>query len=224
MGSKFEIPENAIIYTPKYGKKLSLSDPNIIKHQYNSGTGYVTYNSDILSDVFRGTSIISINFPPTITTLDEDAFYNCTSLTTLTLPNTITESRKSAFERCSRLQHVHIPDLSSWLKINYTYNSGHPFWAVTSGDLYINGEKLTDITIPEDITAIRFSAFRNCKSLTNITIPNHVVAIGRLAFDGCDITKIVIPDSVTTIQDKIFRDCTKLQEVTLPQSLTAITE
>lgn len=224
MGGKFEIPENAIIYIPTYGRKLTLSDPNIIKHQYNSGTGYVTYNSDTLSTVFRRQGITSITLPPTITTLEEYAFDNCSNLTTLTLPNTITESRNYTFDRCSQLKHVHIPDLSSWLKIKYTYNSGHPFWAVTSGDLYINGEKLTDITIPEDITTIRFSAFRNCKSLTNITIPNHVTAIGRLAFDGCDITKIVIPDSVVTISDKIFRDCTKLKEVTLPQSLTAITE
>lgn len=223
MGGKFEIPENAIQYTSVQGK-LPLSDPNIIKHQYNSGIGYVTYNSDILSDVFRTKYIISITLPPTITTLDELAFGNCSSLTTLTLPSTITESRNAVFEFCSQLKHVHIPDLSSWLKINYISNSGHPFYAVTSGDLYINGEKLTDITIPEDITTIPFSAFRNCKSLTNITIPNHVTAIERLAFDGCDITKIVIPDSVVTMGDMIFRNCTKLKEVTLPQSLTAITE
>ena len=225
MGGKFEIPENAITYVPKYNSKLLLSDPNIIKHQYNSGIGYVTYNSDVLSsDLFTGVSILSITLPPTITTLDEEAFKYCYDLTTLTLPNTITESRNAVFEFCSKLQHVHIPDLSSWLKINYISNSGHPFYAVTSGDLYINGEKLTDITIPEDITTIPFSAFRNCKSLTNITIPNHVTAIERLAFDGCDITKIVIPDSVVTMGDMIFRDCTKLKEVTLPQSLTAITD
>lgn len=226
MGGKFEIPENAIIYTPKYGYRLSLSDPNIIKHQYNSGNGYVTYNSDTLSDVFSryGNSVISITLPPTITILDECAFQGCRDLTTLTLPNTFAESRYHAFYDCSSLHHIHIPDLSSWLKINYTNNTGHPFWAVTSGDLYINGEKLTDIAIPEDITTIPFSAFRNCKSLTNITIPNHVTTIKRLAFDGCNITKIVIPDSVVTMQDKIFKDCTKLKEVTLPQSLTAITE
>lgn len=224
IGGKFEIPENAIQYTSVYGK-LRLSDPNIIKHQYNSGIGYVTYNSDVLSsDLFIGESILSINLPPTITTLDEEAFKYCSTLTTLTLPNTITESRNAVFWNCYKLQHVHIPDLSSWLKINYISNSGHPFWAVTSGDLYINGEKLTDITIPEDITTIPFSVFFNCKGLTNITIPNHVTAIGRLAFGGCGITKIVIPDSVVTMQDQIFKNCTKLKEVTLPKSLTAITE
>ena len=211
MGGKFEIPENAIQYVPSSGGKLSLSDPNIIKHQYNSGIGYVTYNSDVLSsDLFRYKSILSITLPPTITTLDEEAFYGCNRLTTLTLPNTITESRWGAFDRCSSLQHVHIPDLSSWLKINYINNLAHPFYAVTSGDLYINGEKLTDITIPEDITTIPFSAFRNCKSLTNITIPNHVTAIERSAFDGCDLDEITFGRNVTSIGYHIYNSCKKI--------------
>lgn len=44
---------------------------------------------------------------------------------------------------------------------------------------------LTNITIPESVTSIGGSAFRDCTGLTRITIPKSVTSIGGSAFRGC---------------------------------------
>ena len=44
---------------------------------------------------------------------------------------------------------------------------------------------ITEIVIPNSVTSIGNSAFKNCSSLVNIVIPNSVTAIDSYAFDGC---------------------------------------
>lgn len=68
------------------------------------------------------------------------------------------------------------------------------------------------MTIPNSITSIGESAFRDCKSLTSLTIPNSVNSIGQWAFYGCyGLTYVSIPNSVKSIGSEAFRDCNKIQ-------------
>ena len=76
-------------------------------------------------------------------------------------------------------------------------------------DLYLKGERVTELTIPSDITKINQCTFYNCKSLRIVNIPNHVTEIGTIAFDGCtSLQSINIPNSVTSIGNGAFGDCT----------------
>ena len=62
---------------------------------------------------------------------------------------------------------------------------------------------LVSYTIPDTVTAICNFAFSHsffCSSISELTIPNSVTAIGDSAFADCsDLTSLTIPDSVTTI-------------------------
>lgn len=53
-------------------------------------------------------------------------------------------------------------------------------------NLYINGQLLTNLVIPDDITSIGNYTFLGCTSLTSVTIPDSVTSIGNYAFDDCD--------------------------------------
>ena len=80
-----------------------------------------------------------------------------------------------------------------------------------------------ELIIPNGVTSIGYSAFRNCTSLTSITIPNSVTSIGDSAFSGCDsLTSIVIPDSVTSIGWYAFGYCDSLTSVTIGNGVTSI--
>ena len=85
------------------------------------------------------------------------------------------------------------------------------------------GCSLSNIAIPDSVTAIGDSAFSDCSSLSNIVIPDSVTAIGDSAFSGCSsLSNIVIPDSVTAIGDFAFSDCSSLPNIVIPNSVTRI--
>ena len=89
--------------------------------------------------------------------------------------------------------------------------------------MYINGEKATNIEIPEGVTSIDDAAFCNYKELTSVTIPEGVTSIGALAFDDCSsLTSVIIPSSVTSIGQNAFSGCSSLTSVTIPEGVTSI--
>ena len=87
------------------------------------------------------------------------------------------------------------------------------------------GCSLSNIAIPDSVTAIGDSAFSDCSSLSNIVIPDSVTAIGDGAFWGCSsLPNIVIPNSVTAIGKCAFFDCSSLSKIVIPDSVTDIGE
>ncbi len=82
---------------------------------------------------------------------------------------------------------------------------------------------LTEIDIPDSVTAISYGAFAGCSSLEKIEIPDSVTSIEEGAFYGCTgLTHIEIPNRVTNIEDSIFEDCSSLSSVKIPDSVSAI--
>ena len=55
------------------------------------------------------------------------------------------------------------------------------------------------------------------KTITKVVIPDYVTSIGDSAFRDCSgFASITIPDSVTSIGDSAFRNCSGLESITLP--------
>ena len=89
--------------------------------------------------------------------------------------------------------------------------------------IYKNGEGL--IIFESVVTAIKYRAFENYKSLYSIIIPGGVESISFNAFYGCqNLTKITLPDSISVIQTRAFENCIALNEIKLPQKLSTISE
>ena len=171
-----------------------------------------------------------MTIPDSVTTIGDNAFYNCTKLTSVTIPDSVTTIGASAFNKCTSLTSVTIPDSVTTIGA-HAFNFCTALTSVTIPDsvttignsAFYNCESLTSVTIPDSVTTIGDRAFYSCESLTSVTIPDSVTTIGNSAFAFCfSLTSVTIPDSVTTIGDRAFSYCEALTSVTIPDSVTSI--
>ena len=146
----------------------------------------------------------------------------CSSASTgdITIPNSVTSIGERAFSGCFGLTSVHISDIAAWCAISFGDDDANPL--SYAHNLYLNGELVTDLVIPNSVTSIGDYAF--CRTgLTSVTIPNSVTSIGKGAFFLCDgLTSVTIPNSVTSIGSEAFAYCSGLTSVTIPNSVTSI--
>ena len=128
-----------------------------------------------------------------------------------------------AFYSCNSLGAVCIEDLAAWCEISFLNVSANPLYY--AGNLYLNGELVTVLEIPDSVTSIGEYAFGYCTALESITIPNGVTSIGSYAFMGCTLlADITLPDGMTSIGAGAFAGCMALESITLPDSVTSIGE
>ncbi len=177
--------------------------------------------SIVYATFFDCTSLKSVDVPESVTSIGNSAFRECSSLVSMTIGDSIARIEGYAFYKCSSLNEVHITDIAAWCNIYfYDYYSTPVCYAKR---LYLNGELITNLVIPEGVTSIRAHAFEGCSSLESITIPDGVTSIGSYAFEGCSsLESITIPDGVTSIRDHAFEGCSSLESIKIPGGVTYI--
>ena len=101
---------------------------------------------------------INISIPNNITSIDNNAFYNCSGLTSVTIGNNVTSIGSFTFAGCTSLTNITIPD------------------SVTSidSDAFSECTSLKNITIPDNVTNIGSSTFKYCSNLHAITINGNI--------------------------------------------------
>ena len=166
-------------------------------------------------------SLTSVDIPNSVTSIETHTFHGCSSLSSITIPNSVTSIGEYAFENCSSLTSVTITDIAAWCNIDFENYSANPLRYTHK--LYLNGELVKDLVIPNSVISIRDFAFYGCFSLTSVTIPNSVTSIGNSAFYQCkSLTSVIIPNSVTNIGNGAFNYCSSLTSITIPNNVTSI--
>ncbi len=199
--------------------KLTISGTGTMYNYYDDQPWY-NYKDDITSVVIENG----------ITSIGNNAFYNCTSLTSITIPDSITSIGGSAFEGCKGLTSITIPDSVTSIGACVFYDCTGltsitiPDSVTSIGDyVFYNCTGLTSIEIPDSVTSIGDSAFRGCSGLTSVKMSKNVTSIDCNTFYDCtSLTSITIPDSVTSIGNQAFQDCTSLESITIPDSVESI--
>ena len=162
----------------------------------------------------NGEKIANLVIPDGVTSIEGLAFYKCSGLSSVEIPNSVKSIGNGAFDGCSGLTFVNITDVASWCKIDFGNSSSNPLYYAKQ--LYLNGEKIANLVIPDGVTSIEGLAFYKCSGLTSVEIPNSVTNIGSAAFDGCSgLTSVEIPNSVTNIGSGAFDGCSGLTFVNI---------
>lgn len=150
--------------------------------------------------------LASINLPISLTSIEHDAFSECTGLKALTIPNSVKNIGKKAFRQCIMLEQISIPNSLTAIE----------------DEVFSSCSCLTNIDIPNSVTKIGWGSFRGT-GLTSIIIPNSVKDLGGYAFAGCsELETVVITNTLTIIPSFSFANCTSLRSINIPSSVTAI--
>lgn len=192
-------------------------------------------------------SIKTIDIENGVTSISRNAFDGCVGLTDITIPNSVKRIGDSAFNGCMNLKSITIPKSVVELGLVFSDEAIYAFQGCTGltkievdsdnpnfccderGALFTKNKEILlfypigseekSYIIPNTVTIIARSAFKENTVLTNVVIPEGVKYIGAGAFRNCtQLTDIVIPDSVSFIGAYSFGDCKGLKKVSIPCS------
>lgn len=213
-----KISETEVEVCGCYSGKTNITIPATIS-TYDGSIYNVT---SIAAKAFRfNTNIESIAIGENVTTIGKEAFWECGNLKKMVMGKNVTAIGEWAFYYCKNISEVYISDLGAWCIIDF---QSHPFdYAENNKELYLNGEKITHLVIPNDITEIKAKAFSRCSGIESVTIPGNVTAIGSAAFNICkNIKNLTLGEGVTSIEKYAFQGCSSITSITIPSSVTTI--
>jgi hypothetical protein len=221
LGAKYNFSDKVISIT----QTTMPSDYTIIEYTTDFGGIVTPYDTkafgkaNIISNTYEnGNGILKFDIP--LTTIGSRAFYGA-QLSSITIPETVTKVDYMAFGDCTLLKKVYIRDLSAWCKIDFDSMWSNPIYY--GAKLVLNGQDLTDVTIPLDVSKINEYAFINCSQLTSVVIHDGVSLVGEMAFYECtSLSSVKIGNSVTAIEDMAFKGCTHLTDVHLGTNIVEI--
>ncbi|SKB62925.1 Leucine rich repeat-containing protein [Lachnospiraceae bacterium] len=79
---------------------------------------------------------------------------------------------------------------------------------------------MTQVSVPNTVTAIADGAFMGDRTLERINIPSGVKVIGEKAFYRCNhLMEIILPEGIEEVKDSAFGMCTNMSMASLPASL-----
>ena len=178
------------------------------------------YGNTLITKIVNLGSITNI---PTYGSYTTGTFAKCTGLTEVAFPNTLVTVNNNAFADDVNISKINILDLEAYLKIDFTNASAYPFYAstVATRGLYLNGELVENVIVPNTITAIKRYCFYKNNTIKSITIPSVITSIGDSAFQYCSnlIGAITIPSSVTSLGGTIFSYCNNITDLICNSSI-----
>jgi len=177
---------------------------NILALLFTIATGMVFAQEEILkfTEVSGGYQVAGISSSVTIGDVTIPDRYNGKPVVAIA---------RGGFQNMSRITGINIPNNVRIIP-----------------DDAFRGTSVSRIEIPDSVTEIGISAFRNCTSLETIKMGDNVTTIGTSAFQGCSslwaFDGTDIGGKVRTIGTSAFEGCRSLQNVLIRASVQIIND
>lgn len=187
--------------------------------------------------------------PENVTSIRENAFFDCKSIKKVTFLASVQTIGEFAFNNCDALEEVHVPSMQMWFGVDFQGFRANPLSngvklfidedCATEGEASasgseqnggkgcISGNEVVHAVIPEGVTHVPQRVFEGCASLESVKIPSTVRSIGKLAFGSCSALKDVqfAEGSAVGLEEigySAFRGCAALTTFAFPLSLKRI--
>lgn len=173
---------------------------------------------DIATKAFEKSKIRKVTIAKAID-INEGAFTECSELTTVILDQD-TNINDTAFYYpygdCQPILKWQVTNLAKFCQ------KEHNYFDIDHNEIYMGGEPILDLIIPDGVTEIQETAFRNFK-LKSVVIPESVISVGDLAFEKCPIQNIDLGRNVQTIGYGAFKRC-QFKNIKISKNMKKIKE
>ena len=184
-GASYNLGDGAVLVKIdyRYGEEEAYTNPVFVMPTGTfSNWGVIT---GIANGVFYYAKDLQVFvFADSVTHIQYEAFASLQKLEKVMMGTGLRYINSDAFKNCTSLKEVHIRDIEAWCNIAFSSEKANPLYY--AHNLYLNGELVTELRIPDGVTKINDYAFVNCTSLKSVYVPASVTNISSSAFNGCN--------------------------------------
>ncbi|MBR4841698.1 MAG: leucine-rich repeat domain-containing protein [Bacteroidaceae bacterium] len=153
----------------------------------------------------------SINVGNHLEEIQYGAFWS-DKLKSIYLPPTLKVLGINAFD-APNLERIDIDDIDAWCHIRMGNSGANP---ASTGRIYLKGEPITRIVVPDDIIDLSTGIFRGFTDLKEVILPYGLRTVGEGAFSLCtSLEEVRFPPTVCELDESLFGGTPNIRKVYL---------